>query len=121
MTVKVYGKGKVASQRRRHLRLRKRIKGTRDCPRLVAIRSNRYMTACIIDDSTGKTLVSSNSKKDAVTEKGKIAKSEKVGEVIAAKAKEQGISAVVFDRRGNKYSGRVAAVAKGARAGGLKF
>ena len=105
MSVQILGKGKKVALKRRHARLRKHISGTPELPRLVVTRSNRHMVAQIIDDTKGVTLVSEAAKK--------------VGELIAKKAQDAGITAVVFDRGGNKYHGRVAAVAEGAREGGL--
>ena len=106
MSVQIFGKGKKVALQRRHARLRKRISGTPERPRLVVSRSNRHMVAQIIDDTAGF--------QGTKTEAAK-----KVGELIAKKAQDAGITAVVFDRGGNKYHGRVAAVAEGAREGGL--
>ena len=111
MSVQILGKGKKVALKRRHARLRKHISGTPELPRLVVTRSNRHMVAQIIDDTKGVTLVSEST---LTTEAAK-----KVGELIAKKAQDAGITAVVFDRGGNKYHGRVAAVAEGAREGGL--
>lgn len=121
MSVKIFGKGKAVARLRRHARLRKRIAGTTEVPRLVVSRSNRNMVAQIIDDSKGVTLVSASTlTADMRDFKGtKVEAAQKVGELIAQKAVAAGISKVVFDRGGNKYHGRVAAVAQGAREGGL--
>jgi large subunit ribosomal protein L18 len=121
MTVKIFGKGKTVARLRRHARLRKHINGTAERPRLVVTRSNRHMVAQIVDDTKGTTLVSESTiTHDFDGFKGtKTEAAQKVGELIAKKAKDAGIDSVVFDRGGNKYHGRVAAVAEGARQGGL--
>jgi large subunit ribosomal protein L18 len=114
---------KSAARDRRHLRVRKKITGSAQRPRLVVTRSLRHMVAQVVDDSTGRTLVSASSMEaDVRTTSGdKTAKARSVGERIAERAKTAGIETVVFDRSGNSYHGRVAAVADGARSGGLKF
>ncbi|KFI44886.1 LSU ribosomal protein L18P [Bifidobacterium bohemicum] len=121
MTVKILGKGKKVARLRRHARLRKRISGTPELPRLVVTRSNRHMVAQIVDDTKGVTLVSESTLAHDFDgfDGTKTEAAQKVGELIAKKAKDAGINAVVFDRGGNKYHGRVAAVAEGARQGGL--
>ncbi|BDZ41187.1 50S ribosomal protein L18 [Paraoerskovia sediminicola] len=121
MALKVLGKGKAVSRRRRHLRLRKKIVGTAVRPRLVVTRSSRHITAQVVDDAVGRTLVSASTlEADLRAADGdKSDKARKVGELVAARAKAAGIDEVVFDRGGNKYHGRVAAVADGAREGGL--
>ncbi|MDN4471522.1 50S ribosomal protein L18 [Demequina zhanjiangensis] len=121
MGITVKGKGKAIARKRRHFRLRKKISGTTARPRLVVTRSTRHMVAQIVDDTAGKTLVSASTlESDVRTLDGdKTAKATKVGELVAERAKAAGIEAVVFDRGGNKYHGRVAAVADGAREGGL--
>ncbi|MDF7663455.1 50S ribosomal protein L18 [Bifidobacterium sp. ESL0763] len=121
MTVKIFGKGKKVARLRRHARLRKHIAGTAERPRLVVTRSNRHMVAQIVDDTKGITLASESTiMHDFDGFKGtKTEAAQKVGELIAKKAKDAGVSSVVFDRGGNKYHGRVAAVAEGARKGGL--
>ena len=116
MSVKIFGKGKKAALKRRHARIRKRISGTAERPRLVVTRSNRHMVAQIVDDNAGKTLVSADF---ADFQGTKTEAAKKVGELLAKKAKDAGITTVVFDRGGNMYHGRVAAVAEGAREGGL--
>ncbi|WP_026459289.1 50S ribosomal protein L18 [Schaalia vaccimaxillae] len=123
MAYSIKGKGKVVARKRRHLRLRKKINGTAERPRLVVTRSNRHMVAQVIDDTVGHTLVSASDKEaDLLTAEGtKTEKASKVGALIAERAKAAGITAVVFDRGGNKYSGRVAAVAEAARQGGLEL
>jgi large subunit ribosomal protein L18 len=95
---------------RRHNRIRAKVKGTKERPRLCVYKSNRYLEAQLIDDEAGRTLASS-----------KMADAKKLGTTIAEKAKAAGVSAVVFDRGGFRYAGRVAALADAARAGGLKF
>ena len=119
MSVQILGKGKKVALKRRHARLRKHISGTPELPRLVVTRSNRHMVAQIIDDTKGVTLVSESTLTSdfAGFEGTKTEAAKKVGELIAKKAQDAGITAVVFDRGGNKYHGRVAAVAEGAREG----
>ena len=114
---------RAKSRRRRHLRVRKKVLGTAERPRLVVTRSNLHIRAQIIDDDRGHTLVSASTMEaDLRADSGdKTAKSRKVGELVAARARQAGISAVVFDRGGNKYHGRIAALADGARSGGLKL
>lgn len=120
MSVKIFGKGKKAALKRRHARIRKRISGTAERPRLVVTRSNRHMVAQIVDDNAGKTLVSESTLMADFADRGtKTEAAKKVGELLAKKAKDAGITTVVFDRGGNMYHGRVAAVAEGARKGGL--
>lgn len=121
MAIGVKGKGISVARKRRHLRLRKKIAGTAARPRLVVTRSARHIVAQIVDDSVGKTLASASTlEKDVRALEGdKTAKASKVGALVAERAKAAGIDAVVFDRGGNKYHGRVAAVADGAREGGL--
>jgi large subunit ribosomal protein L18 len=123
MALKVLGKGKAVARTRRHVRLRKKIRGTAARPRLVVTRSTRHMVAQIVDDTVGKTLVSASTLEADLRafDGDKTARSRKVGELIAERAKAAGIEAVVFDRGGNKYHGRVAAVADGAREGGLSL
>ncbi|NMN00271.1 50S ribosomal protein L18 [Bifidobacterium sp. DSM 109958] len=121
MTVQIFGKGKKVALQRRHARLRKKIVGTPERPRLVVTRSNRHMVAQIVDDTKGVTLVSESTLHNDFQgfEGTKTEAAKHVGELLAKKAQEAGITAVVFDRGGNKYTGRVAAVAEGAREGGL--
>lgn len=121
MALKIMGKGKAVARKRRHARLRKKISGTPAQPRLVVTRSARHMTAQVVDDTVGKTMVSASTlEADLRSFDGdKTAKARKIGELIAERAKAVGVEAVVFDRGGNKYHGRVAAVADGAREGGL--
>jgi len=121
MAIKILGKGKAVARQRRHLRLRKKIKGSAARPRLVVTRSNRHMVAQIVDDTAGKTVASATTLEADLRafDGDKVAKARKVGELVAARAKAAGVEAVVFDRGGNKYHGRVAAVADGAREAGL--
>jgi len=107
-------------------KIRKKISGTQETPRLTVYRSLNQMYAQIIDDSTGNTLAAASSlSKEILDElknsKSKISRSKLVGNLIAKKAKEKNITSVVFDRNGYRYHGRVQAVAEGAREGGLKF
>ena len=112
-----------AGRVRRHNRLRKKISGTPQRPRMSVKRSSRHIFVQLIDDVAGHTLASASSLEADVqaVEGDKKAKAAKVGELVAARAKEAGIAKVVFDRGGNAYHGRVAAVADGAREGGLKL
>ncbi len=108
---------------RRHLRVRKKVSGTAARPRLVVTRSTRHLFVQVVDDSTGTTLASASTMEaDLRADDGdKTAKARRVGELVAERAKSAGIETVVFDRGGNKYHGRVAALADGAREGGLAF
>ncbi|MGC3022845.1 MULTISPECIES: 50S ribosomal protein L18 [Brevibacterium] len=116
-----YGKGRAAARKRRHARLRKHVSGTAERPRLSVTRSTRHVFVQVIDDTVGKTLVSASTMEaDLRTFEGdKTGKARKVGELVAQRAKDAGIEAVVFDRGGNAYHGRVQAIAEGAREGGL--
>ena len=106
---------------RRHFRLRKKVVGTEERPRLVVTRSARHVFVQVVDDSKGFTVASASTLEvDLRSFDGdKTAKSRKVGELVAERAKAAGVSAVVFDRGGNQYHGRIAAIADGAREGGL--
>ena len=117
------GKSKSAAKARRHTRLRKKVVGTEVRPRLVVTRSARHVFVQVVDDSKGFTLVSASTlEADMRTFDGdKTAKARKVGELVAERAKAAGIEAVVFDRGGSRYAGRVAAIADGAREGGLNL
>ncbi|MEV0405292.1 50S ribosomal protein L18 [Actinoallomurus sp. NPDC050550] len=114
---------RAASRTRRHLRVRKKVQGTPQRPRLVVTRSTKHMFAQIIDDLAGHTLASASTLDATLrtAEGDKSAKARKVGELLAERAREAGISAVVFDRAGHRYHGRIAALADGAREGGLEF
>ena len=106
----------------RHKRVRAKIKGTYQRPRLSVFRSNQYVWAQLIDDATGKTILAVSSRQEK-KKKGvkKIDESKETGKEMAKKAIEKGIKQVVFDRGGYKYHGRVKAFAEGAREGGLEF
>jgi large subunit ribosomal protein L18 len=123
LTTKTRGKSKSAARERRHLRLRKKIAGTAAVPRLVVNRSARHIFVQIVDDSKGHTLVSASTMEADLRKAtgDKSAKSKQVGLLLADRAKKAGIAKVVFDRGGNKYAGRIAAIADGAREGGLDF
>ncbi len=114
---------RVASRLRRQVRGRKKVSGTTERPRLVVTRSSKHITVQVVDDLVGKTVASASSMEaDLRTLEGdKTAKAKRVGELVAERAKSQGVDSVVFDRAGNKYHGRVAALADGAREGGLTF
>jgi len=117
------GKSKSAAKGRRHARLRKRIAGTAERPRLVVTRSSRHVFVQVVDDTEGRTVASASTMEaDLRTFDGdKTAKARKVGELVAERAKQAGVEAVVFDRGGNRYAGRVAAIADGAREAGLSL
>jgi large subunit ribosomal protein L18 len=108
---------------RRQIRGRKRISGTPERPRLVVTRSTKHITVQVVDDLEGKTLAyASTMESDLRSLDGdKTAKAKRVGELVAERAKGVGVETVVFDRAGNKYHGRIAALADGAREGGLTF
>jgi len=114
---------RTASRLRRQLRGRKKISGTPERPRLVVTRSSKHITVQVVDDLVGKTLAYASTMEADVrsTAGDKTAKAKKVGELVAERAKAAGIEGVVFDRAGNKYHGRIAALADGAREGGLSF
>ena len=113
---------KNAMRLKRHVRVRGKISGTPECPRLNVFRSNANIYAQIIDDVNGVTLVSANTlEKDFEGATGNIEAAKKVGALVAERAKAKGIEEVVFDRGGYVYHGRVAALAEGAREAGLKF
>jgi large subunit ribosomal protein L18 len=110
------------ARRRRHLRVRKDLTGTAVRPRLAVYRSNRYIYAQIIDDVRGVTIASASSREDALrTRTLTVETAAEVGRVVAARAKEAGIGAVVFDRGGFTYHGRIKALADAAREAGLDF
>ena len=114
---------RTTARTRRHFRLRKKVVGSATRPRLVVNRSSRHIGVQLVDDTVGKTLASASTlEADLRTGDGdKTAKARKVGELIAQRAKAAGVSAVVFDRGGDKYHGRIAALADGARGAGLEF
>jgi large subunit ribosomal protein L18 len=105
----------------RHVRLRKRIEGTTSRPRLAVFRSLQHIYAQIIDDSTGTTLAAASSQEKDLKVTGNADGAKKIGLTLAERAKAKGIDAVVFDRGGFRYMGRVAKLAEGAREGGLEF
>ena len=114
---------KTRARVRRHLRVRKKVVGSTARPRLVVNRSARHIVVQIVDDSVGQTLASASTMDEAVksAEGDKTAKAKLVGALIAERARDAGITAVVFDRGGYQYHGRVQALADGAREGGLDF
>jgi large subunit ribosomal protein L18 len=114
---------RVKSRLRRQVRGRKRVFGTAERPRLVVTRSAKHITVQVVDDLVGKTLVSASTMEADLRslEGDKTAKAKKVGELVAERAKDKGVASVTFDRAGNRYHGRVAALADGAREGGLTF
>jgi large subunit ribosomal protein L18 len=112
------------ARKRRHFRVRKKVTGSSERPRLVVSRSARHLFVQIVDDSIGQTIVSASTMEDALrkdSSSDKSAKARIVGKELADRAKAKGITSVVFDRGGNKYHGRVAALADAARANGLEF
>jgi large subunit ribosomal protein L18 len=114
---------RVKSRLRRQVRGRKRIYGTAERPRLVVTRSSKHISVQVVDDLVGKTVASASTMEADLRgfEGDKTAKAKRVGELVAERAKAAGIEGVVFDRAGNQYHGRVAALADGAREGGLAF
>lgn len=105
----------------RHKRIRKRVEGTAERPRLAVFRSLKHIAAQVIDDATGNTLAAASSHEKGLKATGNIEGAQKVGEALAKRALDKGIKSVVFDRGGFRYHGRVASLAKGAREGGLEF
>ena len=114
---------RVASRLRRQVRGRKKVAGTAERPRLVVTRSSKHISVQVVDDLRGATLASASTMEAEVrsVEGDKSAKARKVGELVAQRALAAGVSSAVFDRAGNKYHGRVAALADAAREGGLAF
>ncbi|MFT4211236.1 MAG: 50S ribosomal protein L18 [Microbacterium sp.] len=114
---------KSVARGRRHARLRKKVVGTAERPRLVVTRSARHVFVQLVDDGQGRTVASASTLEADLRgfDGDKTAKARKVGELVAERAKAAGVSDVVFDRGGNRYAGRVAAVASGAREGGLNL
>jgi large subunit ribosomal protein L18 len=112
---------KTTSRSRRQMRGRKKLQGSAERPRLVVTRSSRHVFAQVVDDLEGRTVASASTMEADIRalDGDKSARARKVGELVAERAKAAGISSVVFDRAGNKYHGRVAALADGAREGGL--
>lgn len=114
-------RAKRLSRLRRHARVRKRVSGTHDRPRLAVFRSNRHIYAQLIDDVNGRTLASAGSLESGAGDGDKTAVARRIGRSLADRAKAAGITAVVFDRGGYAYHGRVRALADAAREGGLDF
>jgi large subunit ribosomal protein L18 len=114
---------RIKSRLRRQVRGRKKIAGTAQRPRLVVTRSSKHISVQVVDDLVGKTIASASTMEADLRgfDGDKTAKAKKVGELVAERAKSAGIEGVVFDRAGNKYHGRIAALADGAREGGLSF
>ena len=110
------------ARRRRHFRLRKGLSGTADRPRLAVFRSNRYIYAQVIDDVAGSTLAAASSQEQSLRERTlTVDTAAEVGKLVAERAKDAGVSNVVFDRGGFAYHGRIKALADAAREGGLEF
>ena len=117
------GSSKQAQRDRRHHRLRKKVVGTAERPRMVVTRSARHVFVQVVNDQTGHTVASASTMEEGLRSFSgdKTAKARKVGELVAERAKKVGVSQVVFDRGGNRYAGRVAAIAEGARESGLEL
>ena len=123
MGITIKGKGRMVARSRRHLRVRKHVHGTATRPRLVVTRSSRHMVAQLVDDAAGVTLASASTLEADLrsADAEKVEKARTVGRLVAERAKAKGVTSAVFDRGGNKYHGRVAAVADGARDAGLEL
>ena len=121
MGIGTRGKSKSAARGRRHARLRKKVIGTSSVPRLVVTRSARHVFVQVVDDSRGVTVASASTMEADLRafDGDKTAKAKRVGELVGERAKAAGVESVVFDRGGNRYAGRVAAIADGAREAGL--
>ena len=119
--IKIRRGDKNVARARRHSRVRKKVSGTSTRPRLVVSRSTRHVYVQLVDDVAGRTVASASTMEADLRalDGDKTAKAKKVGELVAKRAKEAGVDAVVFDRGGNRYHGRVAAIADGAREAGL--
>ena len=117
------GNKKAVARKRRHTRVRKKVSGTAARPRLVVNRSARHLFVQVVDDTIGQTLASASTMEADLRKSAndKSDKAKEVGKLVASRAKAAGVSAVVFDRGGYKYHGRIAALADGAREGGLEF
>jgi large subunit ribosomal protein L18 len=110
------------ARRRRHFRVRKRVHGTADRPRLAVYRSNKYIYAQVIDDMAGRTLAAASSRESEMGGKTlTVDTAAEVGKLVAARATDAGVKAVVFDRGGYQFHGRIKALAEAAREGGLTF
>jgi large subunit ribosomal protein L18 len=114
---------KAAARGRRHARVRRKVRGSAERPRLAVFRSNKCIYAQVIDDRSGRTLAAASSLDSglSVDGDGKIGVAQAVGKLVAQRAQSAGIAAVVFDRGGNRYHGRVKALAEGAREAGLQL
>lgn len=114
---------KRAARIRRHRRVRKKVRGTAERPRLAVFRSNKHISAQVIDDVDGRTLASASSLEADLRGEGggNVAAARKVGELLASRARDAGVTTVVFDRGGYRYHGRVASLAEAARTSGLEF
>ena len=121
MGIGTRGKTKSAARGRRHARLRKKVIGTSSVPRLVVTRSARHVFVQVVDDSQGVTVASASTMEADLRafDGDKTAKAKRVGALVGERAKAAGVESVVFDRGGNRYAGRVAAIADGAREAGL--
>jgi large subunit ribosomal protein L18 len=121
IAVKIRRGDKNVARSRRHVRVRKKVTGTTGRPRLVVTRSSRHVFVQVIDDVAGRTLASASTMEADLRglEGDKTDKARRVGELVGRRAKDAGVESVVFDRGGNRYHGRVAAVADGAREAGL--
>ncbi|MBK6763217.1 MAG: 50S ribosomal protein L18 [Micrococcales bacterium] len=117
------GSKRSVSRSRRHSRVRKKVTGTAERPRLVVFRSTRHIEVQVVDDTAGRTLASASTMEADLRAAGadKTAKAQTVGKLVGERAKDAGVTSVVFDRGGYRYQGRVAAVADGAREAGLEF
>ena len=115
-------KSRLEARRRRHVRVRKAVVGTSSRPRLAVFRSNRYLYAQVIDDKTGRTLAAASSQEAVLRSKSlSVETAAEIGKLVAERAKSAGVEAVVFDRGGFTYHGRIKALADAARASGLEF
>ncbi len=117
-------KDKQVARTRRHFRVRKKVAGSAERPRLAVFRSNKHISAQVIDDRSGRTLASASSVEQTLRDAGGTgnkAAAASVGRLVAERARAAGVTAVVFDRGGFQYHGRVAAVAEAAREAGLEF
>jgi large subunit ribosomal protein L18 len=115
-------KNRLEARRRRHVRVRKAVIGTPERPRLSVFRSNRYLYAQVIDDKTGRTLAAASSQEASLRSKTlSVETATEIGKLVAERAKSAGVGAVVFDRGGFTYHGRIKALADAARASGLEF
>jgi large subunit ribosomal protein L18 len=116
-------KSRIQLRRRRHLRVRRKVAGTAERPRLVVFRSLKHIYAQLVDDDRGVTLFGVGDGSEGIQAEGtgKVSRGKAVGKLIAERAKAAGVTRVVFDRAGYRYHGRVQAVAEGAREGGLEF